>query len=71
MERIVANFEIAAWGVVEVAASRVHPCHSIVRRDCCIRFVEISVDLRITRDSNRGRAVREVVGVLGADDVDF
>jgi len=51
-------------------ARRVDPSHARVRGSRCIWLVEVAVNCRITRNSYGGRAIRKVVDVLGADDVD-
>ena len=47
------------------------PGHACVRRNGSVWLVEVSINGGVARYCNSGGPIREVVGVLGADDVDF
>ena len=68
--RVVADFEIAAWGVVRFHAAGRDPLQIEMRRDRGVRFIQVGVDIGVAWEGVCLRAVGEIVDVFGADDVD-
>lgn len=67
---VIADFEIAAGRVVGFHAARGNPRETCVRGDWGVGFIEVAINVRITRERVRLRAVREVVDVFRANYVD-
>ena len=68
---VVANLKVAARSVIQVSAARVVPRQARVCWDRSIRLIKIGIDLWITRKRSDRLPIGEVVGVLGANDVNL
>ncbi len=68
--RVIADFEIAAGGVVCLHAASGDPREIAMRWNGGVRFIQVGVDIWVAGEGVCFRAVGEVVDVFRTDDVD-